>query len=61
MPVTTMFYTSREVADLLGVTDARIRQIAAEKPVGLKRGRDWWFNESDVEIIRHGLRKKTKQ
>lgn len=48
--------TSKEVAERLGLSDARVRRAAplyAEK-----RGRDWWWTESAIRKLeeRKGMR-----
>lgn len=41
--------TTKQVAERLGVTDARVRQLAiGGKLYGEKYGRDWLFDENDV-------------
>lgn len=42
--------TTKKVADRLGVTDARVRQLAIAGTLrGEKAGRDWLFEEAEVE------------
>lgn len=40
-----------EVADMLGVTTANIRQLAKKHGIGEKFGRDWMFRDSDVQAL----------
>lgn len=47
-------YTTKEIADMLRVDPARIRQlaIASNGAIGRKWGRDWMFTESDLAALR---------
>lgn len=45
--------TAKQAAERIGVTDARVRQLAiAGKLPGTKHGRDWVFDEADVDAYR---------
>lgn len=44
--------TSTQVAAELGVNDSRIRQLARQKQIGQKLGRDWVFTPEEVEKLR---------
>ena len=44
--------TSTQVAAELGVNDSRIRQLARQKQIGQKLGRDWVFTVEEVEKLR---------
>jgi hypothetical protein len=46
-------YTSKEVADQLGVSHPLVRKIACRDNIGTKIGRDRLFTEADVERIRN--------
>jgi hypothetical protein len=46
------FWTTDHVADMLGLSDARVRQIARTMPAGSRHGRDWVFTDADVEAMR---------
>jgi len=52
------FYTAQEAADILGCTDARVRQvltapkIQAENSIGNKHGRAWLLTQDDVEKLK---------
>lgn len=48
----TRLYTTQEVADQIGVTTGRIRQLAVPLHVGTKVGRDWVFTADDIERLR---------
>lgn len=45
-------YTTRQVADLLGVSDSRVRQLAIRHKVGTHFGRALMFTARDVEKLR---------
>ena len=50
-------YTTAEAAEQLGVSASRVRQIvldfrAAGRDVGFKRGRDLFFTEADIAVLR---------
>lgn len=44
--------STQEVADDLGVTPGRIRQLARALRVGIRVGRDWRFSGNDVAALR---------
>lgn len=53
-------YNCKEAADILGLTDGRIRQICRWNSIGQKVGRDWLLTAKDLEILRsEENRKKT--
>lgn len=45
--------STRQAAKILGVTDARVRQLIKEKKLGKKRmlGRDWLLDEDEVRAF----------
>ena len=46
-------YTTEQARQKLGgISDARVRQLAALLGVGRKWGRDWMFTEADIERMR---------
>jgi len=45
-------YTTLQVAELLGITDGRVRQLARDLGVGQRLGRDWAFTGADVARLR---------
>jgi len=53
MTIQQDFLTSKEAAELLGVTDARVRQLCISKEnIGKKHGHVWILTGADVERIR---------
>lgn len=53
MTIQQDFLTSREAAEILGVTDARVRQLCiANKNIGKKHGHVWILTMVDVDRIR---------
>ena len=46
------FWCGSEVADLLGLKLASIRQYAHRCEVGHKRGGIWWFTAPDIAVIK---------
>ncbi len=62
MTIQQNFLTSKEAADILGVTDARVRQLCiANENIGKKHGHVWILTMADVDRIRllPEFRKKT--
>lgn len=56
--------SSQEAAEILGLTEGRIRQIcrwSREKGphIGNKIGRDWFLTEADIELVRIKFPKKS--
>ena len=48
-------YTTRQIAEILGVTPGRVRHLMQDlryADVGRRPGRDWIFTESDLKKIR---------
>ena len=45
-------YTTQEVADILGVTDGRVRQLAKDMRINRKFGRARYFTPGDVERMK---------
>jgi len=48
-------YTTRQVAEMLGVTPRRVRQLAISRNVGTKIGGQrglWLFSPEDVDAMR---------
>lgn len=53
-------YNCKEAAEILSLTDGRIRQICRWNSIGTKIGRDWLLSEKDLEKLRsEENRKKT--
>jgi hypothetical protein len=53
-------YNAKEAAEILSLTDGRIRQICRWNAIGTKIGRDWLLSEKDLEKLRsEENRKKT--
>lgn len=47
------FYTTIEAAELLGVTDAYVRQLCIDHAnIGRKHGKMWILTEADIERIK---------
>ena len=44
--------TAKEAGDILGLSPDSFRVYARKYQVGEKRGRDWFFSDADLEIIR---------
>lgn len=44
-----MIYDTAEVAEKLGVSKRRVRQLAASRKLGKKKGSGWIFTDSDVK------------
>jgi len=51
------YLTTSQVAEKLGVSGRRVRQLAREYNVGSLLGRDWIFEHSDIELLE---KRKTK-
>lgn len=45
-------YTTKQVAQHLNLSEARVRQIAAELGVGTRPGRDWTFSAEDLAALK---------
>lgn len=62
MTTATTLYSTIDAAEILGVTTGRIRQICGGNAgkVGRKLGRDWFFTDSDLELIRLKFLRKSK-
>ena len=45
------FFTTRDAADRIGVTDARVRQMCGQHKIGQKAGRDWLLTEKNVQQL----------
>ena len=58
--------TSKEAAELVGLTDSSIRRlcIGSGGTIGEKRGHDWWISASDLRRIKarpkRGTYRRTK-
>lgn len=44
--------SAEDVGTILGISDRRVRQIASERGVGEKQGRDWMFTWGDLSYLR---------
>lgn len=54
--------TTAEAARELGVTEQRIRQLAAAGEIkGEKHGRDWMIDAASVEIRRKAMEQKKRE
>lgn len=54
MPVIDRFYSTKEAASILGLTEGRICQLCRwNEGIGTKFGRDWILTEADLEKIRN--------
>lgn len=51
------FHTAREAGDLLSLSHNSLRVYARKYRVGEKRGRDWFFSDADLELIRFRMGK----
>jgi hypothetical protein len=60
------FYTTGDIAEILSLSQQRIKQLAVDMEVGTKVGRDWVFTADDLKRLKdrpdrrfvHGLRSK---
>lgn len=49
--------TAKQAAELLGVNDSRVRQLARSGQLkAVKQGRDWMIDENDVEAFKRPAR-----
>lgn len=49
-----VFFTTKQAGELLGVTDARVRQLCiANGNIGKKHGNAWILSTHDIEQIRN--------
>ena len=48
----TNLHTTQKVADALGISIPRVKQLAVNMQLGQKVGRDWVFTDEDVERMR---------
>ena len=46
------WYTTRQVAEEIGVNVQRVRKLAGDLGIGRKVGRDWVFSGDDLEALR---------
>ncbi len=53
-------YTCQEAAEILELTDGRIRQICRWNSIGEKRGRDWLLSEKDLQKLQVEENRKKK-
>jgi hypothetical protein len=49
---TETLYTTKQVADALGISTGRVRQLAIALGIGRKWGRDWMFSGADLAALR---------
>ena len=49
---TARLSTTRQVAERLGISVPRVKQLATELHVGTKLGRDWLFTDAEIETMR---------
>ena len=49
---TGTIYTTQDIADALGVTPGRVRQLTGELGVGRKWGGVWMFDDADLAALR---------
>ena len=52
MALLDKLFTTSEVANLLGVTPGRVRQICLELELGTKSGRDRFLTTEEIETMR---------
>jgi len=45
-------HSTRDAADLLGISDARVRQLCIDYDRGTKLGRDRFLTDGDIEFLR---------
>jgi hypothetical protein len=45
-------YTTKQVGDMLGVSDSRVRQLAIALKMSTKFGGVWMFSDEDVSRLR---------
>lgn len=56
----TKLYTTSQAAELLGLTDGRIRQICRGNGIGTKQGRDWFLTSKELRKLRSAENRKKK-
>lgn len=44
-------YTTRQAAEILGVSTARVLALAKSRMLGLKLGRDWVFRDYELQAM----------
>jgi hypothetical protein len=52
MMLNEKLYNAKEAAEILSLTDGRIRQICRWNSIGTKIGRDWLLNAEDLKKLR---------
>lgn len=48
----TPLYSTRQVADRLGLHDGHIRRLAAQLGIGTLIGKQWVFTDADIDALR---------
>lgn len=48
----TDIFTARQVANLLGIDDSRVRRLAERRGLGRKIGPVWTFTAAEIEQLR---------
>jgi excisionase family DNA binding protein len=46
-------YSTAEAAKILGISVIRVQKLAQEGRMGRKIGRDWVFNDDDLEAVKN--------
>lgn len=59
MALLDKLFTVKEAAELLFLTDSRVRQICLAANLGTKAGRDRFLSAADIQAIRERDKKKT--
>lgn len=59
--MTDTLYSTAQAADALGISIARVRQLAAQHGLGSLVGNSLVFTESDIARMRHRADRRTKE
>lgn len=51
-----MIYTTSEAGAILDLAPVSIRQYCHRYQIGTRRGRDWFLEDSDLDVIRVRMR-----
>lgn len=51
-----VLYTTGEAAEVIGLAKRTIQAYCTRYGIGEKRGRDWWLEDKDLDVIRARMR-----